>query len=336
MKPTDSVLSRALDLALRAVRRARARVLRFVRKNRFADAGQLLARVQAEIGNSEPAVAKAIEKGIVAAWVGAQLDPARDATPDPTPGELLDVEPPFVPPTPPTAYAGAEEPEGPRVRFPGIEAAVRDLMARKIVTADEFLALSEDAQAAAFTVARVTTADAVEAVRNAIARDLAGGGGLREFRRVVGPLLDEAGYTENMIETLYRTQTAQASAVGQQAVLDHPMVADGFPYVMWSATHDSRVRPDHLAMERSGIQGTAVYRCDDPKLRAVWPPCGYNCRCVVIPLSIEDAAAEGIYEAREWLKTGLPPEVPEYVDSVPVELPPGWPGAGQVEPVRSG
>ena len=331
MNSLQNLIERQLAAALKAVRALRARAIRFARQNPLLDSGQLVAKVQAELGATEPRLARAIETGILAAWLGAARGPARDAAPPSR--DVFGVEPP-VPPGPPS---GAPfDPEEGGIRFPGIEAAVRDLMARDVLTEGEFLRLAEDARAAAFTVARVVSAEGVAAVRDALARDLSFGGGLREFGAAVGPILEEAGFSDAQVETLYRTQTALASSVGQRAVLEHPLVGDEFPYVAYDATHDSRVRPDHLALERCGIQGTNVYRCDDPVVRRYWAPWGYNCRCVCRLLTVEDAAAAGVTEAREWMRTGRPPDEPAFVPDPGFPLPKGWPGGGAVAPVVSG
>lgn len=302
--------------ALAAVRRARARVAAYARRNPYLSGAELIAKLRAELGGAEPELVAAVEKGILGAWLAGARGPARE------------VPPPDGPPEP---AAAGDDPE-PVVRFPAIEAGVRDLMRKNLVTADEYLELAEDAREAAFTVARAVSADAVGAVRAAVARDLVEGGGLRDFSAAVGPMLEATGLADHQIEAVYRTQTGLARAAGMRAVLDHPLVGDEFPYVRWAATRDGRVRPDHLAMETSGIQGSDIYRCDDPQLRRVWPPCSWNCRCIVIPTDVETAAAAGIYEARQWLLTGIPPVEPVWVQSVPVELPDGWPDRSKVAP----
>jgi hypothetical protein len=246
--PGEAPVSRGLSAALDAVRRVRRRVEAYARRYRHADAGQIVAKLIAELGEAEPILAASLHRGMLAAWVAAARAPARDLP-------RYDL-PPGSPPDGPGARQGAfGEPDG-TIRFPAIEAGVRDLLARRVVTPEEYVGLAEDAQGAAFTVARVVSADAVARVQRAVADDLARGGDLRTFRRAVGAELGAAGLGDAQVEALYRTQTGLARAAGMQQVLDHPLVADEFPYVRYSATHDARVRPEHALLERCGIQGT--------------------------------------------------------------------------------
>src|SRR5262249_21071406 len=94
----------------------------------------------------------------------------------------------------------------------------------------------------------------------------------------------------------------------------------------YSAVHDSRARPEHRHLERLGLDGTAVYRRDDPVILQFWPPWDYNCRCAVVPLTVADAAARGVKEAQEWLRTGQPPAAPAFVAPPPFSPPAGFAG----------
>lgn len=301
--------------ALVAVRRARARVAAYARRNPYLSGAELVAKLRAELGSAEPALVAAVEKGILGAWLAGARGPAREVPPPDGPPET----------------AAPDDPE-PVVRFPAIEAGVRDLMRKNLVTPDEYLELAEDAREAAFTVARVVSSEAVGAVRDAVARDLVSGGGLRDFSEAVGPMLEATGLADHQIEAVYRTQTGLARAAGMRAVLDHPLVADEFPFVCYSATHDGRTRPEHAELERLGIQRTNCYYASDPVIRKYWAPWGFQCRCVMIPTTIEDAAARGIYEAREWLRTGVAPAEPTYVADPGFALPKGWPDRSKVAP----
>lgn len=233
--------------------------------------------------------------------------------------------PPSPPTVPPRVTAGGE-PRG--VVFPQVAKAVEYLRTRIPFTEAEFSQLDADARRVAVTVAGGHTLAAVEAVRDALADDVARGGTLAEFRGVVAERLN-AGLGEHVVESTYRTFVGRAYTAGKVAVLDSPAVRSQFPYLLYSATHDSRVRPEHLALERMGLNGTAVYRADDPVWDLFLPPWAWNCRCEVIPLSVRQAAGYGVREARDWLASGVPPASPEFVRPFPFRPPPGWVPTGR-------
>jgi SPP1 gp7 family putative phage head morphogenesis protein len=303
-----------------------AALLLFARRL-LARAGKDWRALLSALPQQEPVLARLLRDAILHAYVTSAKETARPALPRPvvaagTEGSPL--RPPFGP-RGGTTGAGDDGDDGP-IRYPGLEAAANWLRNRRLVTADEFRELSADAQRAAFTVARTATLDAVERVRGAVVEAYEQGGTLKQFRAEVKDALDESMLSPARVETLYRTHVGQAQAAGQRAVLDRPLVGDEFPYLLFSATHDSRTRPTHLEMEKWGQNGTAVYRRDDPIWDELWPPMEWNCRCVVIPLSLEDAAEHGSLEARRWLKTGVAPvEVVWAKRPYPVTPPDGWP-----------
>lgn len=213
------------------------------------------------------------------------------------------------------------------VRYPQIEEAARWVSTRVPFARDEYDQLDTDSRRIGFTVAGAVSEMAVRNVQRALAKDIEEGGTLTEFRRAVADDLPDV--SPSQLEAIYRTTVGRACSAGQIAVLDHPLVVDEFPYLLYSATHDSRVREDHLEMERLGLNGTAVYRSDDPIWDLFFPPWSWNCRCVVVPLSVEDAAARGVEEAKKWQQTGLAPNPPEHVAFPPFRPPPGWVPTGR-------
>lgn len=239
---------------------------------------------------------------------------------------LPPLRPPFGPPT-------IGQPEPP-IRWPGVEAAARWLYSRQLFTSDDFRQLDQQAQQAAFTVARTSSIDAVRSVQGALAEAVRTGQGLPDFRETVKESLARSALGEAGVETLYRTHVGLAQAAGQRAVIEHPLVGDEFPYLLFSATHDSRTRHDHLEMESHGQNGTAIYRRDDPIWQSLWPPMGWNCRCGIVPLTIDDAARHGSREAQRWLRSGTPPLTPEWAKvPYPVIPPPGWPAHQGIQAV---
>ncbi len=53
--------------------------------------------------------------------------------------------------------------------------------------------------------------------------------------------------------------------------------------------HDERVRPAHASLHGK------IFRYNDPIWKSVYPPNGWNCRCYVTPLTLEEMQAEGTY-----------------------------------------
>ena len=354
----DTILARTLPGAIRAVRAARRRVATLARQSPNASPFELLARVRAELTKVEPQLARVLTASTIAAWVSAARGLVRDAGVKAeaiAPGRSVQI-PEFVgrnvpaatpgipsifapggtsgrPPARPVYQSAAPFPDPPPVRWPAVDAAVRDLMAREVLTAGEYSQLADEAKSTAFTVARVLTEDAVEKVRDKISETVERGKTLRAFRREVEPALAGSGLSDSQVEGVFRTQVGQAQGAGMRAVLDIPAVRLELPYLAYSATHDSRTRHNHLALERLGIQGTNIYRADDPVIRLFFPPWEWNCRCLVIPLSIEDAAAAGIREARIWLRTGIEPTPPVWVPMPPFAPPAGFGGGGGIRSV---
>jgi len=307
-------------------RAARRRVLALVRRSRWSR-WQLPALAARELADLEPRLARVLRGGQVLEFLRAAVAQVKEAGVEPArPSSPHQIVPP--PPPPITLPATPGDPDPPAV-FPQVERAARFLQTRIDYTPAEFARLDADARQVAFTVAKAVTLDAVEKVRRAVLEDVRGGGTLKEFRAKVEEAMGESALAPHQVEAIYRTQAARAYSAGQQDVLAHPLVADEFPYLAYEATHDGRVRPEHLAMERLGLNGTNVYRRDDPIWFTFYPPWGWNCRCVVIPLTVEDAAGRGVGEARGWLMTGRPPVVPEFVKPPPFDLPKGWVPVGR-------
>lgn len=212
----------------------------------------------------------------------------------------------------------------PSASFPQTVRAANWLRERIAYTPAEFAQLDYNAQRAGFTVARIATENTVAKIRNTLA-DLQGQNvSVRDFQNLMRDTLDVSPLSDSQLETIYRTHTGRAATTAKMGILNHPLVRDEFPYLLYVATHDSRVRPEHLAMESLGLDDTAVYRADDPIWNQFLPPWAWNCRCEVIPLSVEDAAEYGVREAIEWVKTGRPPARPEFVKPRPFSIPNGW------------
>lgn len=218
-----------------------------------------------------------------------------------------------------------DEPAKPVVVFPVIEEAAADIASRQAMTRGDFDRLHGEARTGAFTVAGLASEAAISKVRDAAAVVVAGGLSKKDFAQIVEEGLGSGTWlSPGHMETVFRAAVMSGYAAGQDRVLDDPRVGDAFPYVARYAIRDQRVRPQHFALESCGIQGTNIYRRDDPvwqKFRAPW---SWNCRCNDSYLTIKQAADRGIQEAIDWLATGQPPANPTFVPHPPFEPPPDW------------
>lgn len=203
---------------------------------------------------------------------------------------------------------------------------------------EQYDLLADDAKRVGFTVARAATETVVERVRDVVADAVQNGKLYRDVRQDLRKALDTTPLSEPQAKTIFRTYVGRAQAAGQLATLDHPVVRDEFPYLMYSATHDSRVRKEHLAFDVTvkeypgspwGLNGTNVYRSDDPIWDEFFPPWSWSCRCLVVPISREVAASMGVAEAVKWVETGRPPAIPQYVKPPPYGTPKGWVPTGR-------
>ncbi|MDE2097170.1 MAG: hypothetical protein KGL39_07980 [Patescibacteria group bacterium] len=229
-------------------------------------------------------------------------------------------EPPPESPWRPTAAAGAFGGEG--IRFPIIDEAVRNLQERRLVSRADFDTLAGAAREQAFTVAGVETEATLGKINEAIAEAVEKGETHADFAKRIEEAVGEGTFLSPAhSETVFRTNVQSAYSNGQERVLSNPIINELFPYVARHAIHDDRVRPEHLAMEKLGIQGTNVYRRDDPVYRMFRAPWDFNCRCGDNPLSVHQAAELGIEEARKWLETGQKPQKPAWVQMPPFTPP---------------
>ena len=89
-----------------------------------------------------------------------------------------------------------------------------------------------------------------------------------------------------------------------------------FPYFWWSPIDDGRTSDEHLALASMGLDGTSVFRVDDPTF-APWFEARRNgirpCRCSLTRMTTLQAAKRGVQEPRLWHSTGEPPGNPMWV-----------------------
>lgn len=226
--------------------------------------------------------------------------------------------PPWSPPAPPSGSPEA-------THYATIDAAAKNLAERNVLTRRQYDDLDAAARAKAFTVAGVQAQETLTKIRDTLSENVARGADYEAFKSEVLEAVDSGTFLSDAHqETVFRTNVQAAFSDGQAAVLSHPLVRSGFPYSTYDAIHDDRVRPNHIALETHGIQGTNFYRNDDPVFNLFRPPWDYNDRCGWTPRTVRQAAEAGIREAQEWLATGVEPTVKAHVEMPPFAPPPGF------------
>lgn len=221
--------------------------------------------------------------------------------------------------------------------------------------------------ARAFSVAKVMRYDLLETIRNGVQRGIDDGITREQFAKELTPLLQKEGWwgrqpmtdpasgetrdvqlgSPRRLRTIFDTNLRTARAAGRWERIERN--ADRRPYLRYSAILDSHTRPQHRAWH--GL----IRRYDDPIWDTLYPPNGWNCRCVVQQLSERDLRRRGWdvtpahqveairKQTREWTnwRTGEVLEVQQGVDPgfnynvgkahmraltpVPVDGPLDWP-----------
>jgi SPP1 gp7 family putative phage head morphogenesis protein len=188
------------------------------------------------------------------------------------------------------------------VRFPVLDDAATVLEASPLAVGADYRETAQAIREGAFAITGDLTTEAVGEVRELLAETLARGGDFETFADDVTARLGEGGpLSPARLDTIFRAVTGSAISNGMEDALAHPVVVDEFPYRRYFATRDHRVRPEHIALEKAGLNGTGIYSAQDPAWLELRPPFDFNCRCSWAPMSITQAAKAGVVEAQEWL-----------------------------------
>lgn len=322
----STIIGRGLITTEALAAEVRARLIRRLMRTKrrfFISQYDFLAEARSVLSEFEPILAQAIADVELAAWIaGTQAVAGR--IPLSTQQKFL----PFFgqPPKPPglgTLLGGGDDWE-PIIRFPLLENAARSLAERNILTPREFAEIGADVKRQAFTVAGQASEQAIEKIRDALVETIDEGPSLKIFREKVEEAVDAGGIGTAHVENIFRTNIATAFHQGYDEILQHPIVADLFPYQAYIPIRDARVRPEHLALETLGIDGTNIYRRDDPFWDLFTPPWNFQCRCSINALTVEAAARKGVGEAKRWLETGSVPVLESRLNYIPFRPEAGW------------
>lgn len=350
---TDRIIKRAAVAGRRISDACKAEILAAVKKK--SNAAELIVEIARILRRHQPLLARALHDATVAAWIAGARD-AAESSPTMqaidneqekiaefiTPGSLHESLPvpvqrddipltAILPPDTQTDFHGAITPpetgivhDEPIVDLPIIREGAEWLGRKRVMLKEDFERLGASAREKAFTVARLDTEEAIGRVHEALTQTIRDGASLDEFERRLADTFETTPLAPNHLETVYRTGVQSAYSAGQEEILADPLIGSDYPYRAYFAIHDNRARPDHLALEKLGIQGTNIYRADDPVWKEFRPAWDFGCRCGWSPVSIEQAAERGIREAIEWQRTGVQPHPPAHVQHPPFRAPAGF------------
>lgn len=163
----------------------------------------------------------------------------------------------------------------------------------------------QEEHARAFTVAKAARKDILDVLRKGVDQAVASGWSAQRFERELTPVLQKLGWwgrqtvinpagVEEIVQlgspwrlnTIYRTNTSVSFGRGRYALMKANAI--NRPYWMYDAVNDSVTRDSHRALDNH------VYRHDDPIWDRIYPPCGFNCRCVIRALTADQVKARGL------------------------------------------
>jgi SPP1 gp7 family putative phage head morphogenesis protein len=180
------------------------------------------------------------------------------------------------------------------------------------VTKATFDGLSQQYRKLAFTVAGVSDVRLIQKIRDTLAEVTQRGGTKADFDKAVRQLTTDAGVQQLnafTLDTVFQTNMQKAFSLGRYEQLTHPAVVAALPFWQYMTVGDDRVRPEHRVLDGFVAQAT------DPVWNKIYPPNGFNCRCIVIAilreqaLAIDKNAAEDGYMRLPALAIALVPQV---------------------------
>jgi len=157
------------------------------------------------------------------------------------------------------------------------ETAERYLLSQIPVTKEEWEKLDKNFRLHAFTIARLTELDAIERVKQHLAKAKQEGKTFKQFWETAGKdeLLRQAGFHKSnpwYWETVFRNNIQRAYNAGRAYQIQR---SEAVEYLEFVGIRDARQSP--ICRARSGI----IKPKDDPFWASNWPPLHHGCRSTV-------------------------------------------------------
>lgn len=233
------------------------------------------------------------------------------------PRKLLNI-PPKVPGGPmeilegTTIDIGTPQRLAPLTRYPAIEKAAQRVQQKNLALPDDFQSIYSQGTQQVLPFVQDIIDSAARDTGDLIDKAVRYGYGFDTFKK---QFTEKIGIsTSHKLEGLYRDTVNEAISKGKEDTLQDPLVGEAFPYVWTSPIRDGRLTDLCEIVSSSGINGTQVFRRDDPVWGILKPPRHYNCRCSWFPATPKFIARNfNVPEAKKWALSGNPPANPSYV-----------------------
>lgn len=171
------------------------------------------------------------------------------------------------------------------------EDAVAFFMAKDVVTADEFKALSKEMKKRAFSIAKLEDEHIIDTLKKSLDRSIANDMNLADWIDDLNSLFDSIGITPlqpHYLEMVFKNAASEALTEGKWKVYDE-MDTEEFPLMERVEIEDGRTRKSHIPL--NGFRAPV----SDPIWQKLRGPLSYNCRGTERPVHKD----EGL-EASGW------------------------------------
>jgi SPP1 gp7 family putative phage head morphogenesis protein len=169
-------------------------------------------------------------------------------------------------------------------------AEARDfLIAKGVVTREQFDALTAEERLKAFTVTGVNRLDVLQHILDSVTEAVAEGTTLADFANDLDEVLSTAGLdpvSPWRAETIFRTSVQSAYGRGRFEQMTDPDIASEVWGWTYRTVEDDRVRDEHAALD-----GHAFATGEGEEF---FPPWDFNCRCSSEIILNDEAAAAGL------------------------------------------
>jgi SPP1 gp7 family putative phage head morphogenesis protein len=166
--------------------------------------------------------------------------------------------------------------------------------------------LSHEEKLTAFSYAGAASIEQIRHVFRELGESIMAGDSFRDFKEKIegGEIsLDIEGYH---LENIFRTNNLTAKNRGHYVRQERTKSA--FPYLRYETAKDDRVRPNHRALD-----GLAV-KFGSEEADKIYPPNGYNCRCIFVPITEDEyeAVKRPAAEVAKTINSNLP-DPPDFI-----------------------